>query len=93
MWRGGKIWSEILKASLKYKLAKGLGVLAIAHKASNLDRKISDLKRRGEIFTQNKSKSGNHSHEDDFARLILEFAERVHSWDFALTALVPRSRR
>lgn len=53
----------------------------------NLDRKIGDLKRRGENFTQNKPKSGNRSHEDDFARLILEFAERVHSRDFALTTL------
>ena len=79
MWRGGKIWSEILKASLKYKLAKGLEALAIAHKAPNRGRKVDDLKRRGEIFTQNKPKSDNRSHEDDFARLILEFAERVHS--------------
>ena len=83
MWRGGKIWSEILKASLKYKLAKGLEVLAIAHKAPNLDRKISDLKRRGEIFTQNEPKAADRSDEDNFARLILEFAERVHSRDFA----------
>ena len=54
-------------------------MLAIAHKAPNLDRKIGDLKRCGEIFTQNKPKSGNRSDEDNFARLILEFAERVHS--------------
>ena len=52
-------------------------MLAIAYKAPNLDRKISDLKRRGEIFTQNKPKSGNRSDEDNFARLILEFAKRA----------------
>lgn len=68
-------------------------MLAIAHKAPNLDRKIGDLKRRGEIFTQNEPKAADRSDEDNFARLILEFAERVHSRDFALTTLVPRSRR
>lgn len=54
-------------------------MLAIAHKAPNLDRKIDDLKQRGEIFTQNEPKAADRSDEDNFARLILEFAERVHS--------------
>ena len=52
-------------------------MLAIAHKASSLDRKISDLKRRGEIFTQNEPKAADRSDEDNFARLILEFAKRA----------------
>ena len=54
-------------------------MLAIAHKAPNRGRKVDDLKPRGEIFTQNEPKAADCSDEDNFARLILEFAERVHS--------------